>query len=194
MTEMHLIEKAVVNSRLYSFFYVRTFFSRFLGFCSLHGKVLELGCGNGVTSEMLAKRFTISLLSTDFDKGQLEKAEKRLTGKGITLVQADATQLSFKGRSFDFVVEANALHHIPDYEKALAEACRVLKTGGGFFLMDISRYFFWPLLHILPFDPFPAKFTKEQMIHALEKTGFEIVRHSGNQVFMIEARKRSPLA
>ena len=43
---------------------------------------------------------------------------------------ADATSLRFEDDSFDVVVIANALHIIPNPEKALAEIRRVLKNGG----------------------------------------------------------------
>lgn len=43
---------------------------------------------------------------------------------------ADATRLPYEADSFDAVVIANALHVMPEPEKALAEIRRVLKPGG----------------------------------------------------------------
>ncbi|MCP5242770.1 MAG: methyltransferase domain-containing protein [Burkholderiales bacterium] len=44
----------------------------------------------------------------------------------------DLTQLSFSDDQFDFILSFDVLEHIPNYEKALAECYRCLKTGGMF--------------------------------------------------------------
>jgi ubiquinone/menaquinone biosynthesis C-methylase UbiE len=83
----------------------------------------------------------------------------------------------------------NTFHHIEGYQKAISETYRVLKKGGSFYMMDISRYFLWPFLQLLPFEHFDGKFTKEQMIGDLEEAGFTIVEQKGCDVFMIHAKK-----
>jgi ubiquinone/menaquinone biosynthesis C-methylase UbiE len=44
--------------------------------------------------------------------------------------QADATALPFEDAAFDHVVTFIMLHHVIDWEKALAETARVLRPGG----------------------------------------------------------------
>ncbi len=193
MSRMSGFEKFFANSRAYDFFFSRTFLRWFLDFCKLKGKCLEIGCGVGFTSRAFARRFDIELTATDLDPGQIAEAKKRLAGMDagrVKVVQADATALPFAEASFDFVVEADSLHHIPNFRKALSEAHRVLKSGGSFFIMDEGISFLWPLAHILPFDPFYGKFTRDSMAAALKEAGFEIVKAKGAGIFMIEARKR----
>lgn len=45
----------------------------------------------------------------------------------LTAMQADATALDFADRSFDVVTLLEVLEHIPAYERALAEVCRVAR-------------------------------------------------------------------
>ena len=46
----------------------------------------------------------------------------------------DLTRLSFADESFDFIVSLDVLEHVPDFESALAESCRVLRPGGRMLL------------------------------------------------------------
>ncbi|MEW6036267.1 MAG: class I SAM-dependent methyltransferase [Candidatus Micrarchaeota archaeon] len=190
MAEMRWIEKALVNSRAYNYFFRHTFLKWFLDFCRLGGNCLEFGCGAGFTGREISRRFRVKLTSTDYDAMQVAKARKLLEGSDVLVMQADATALPFKEGSFDCVVESNALHHIAGYRKALSEAFRVLRSGGHFYIMDEGKGFMWPLTLLLPFDPFDAKFTKESLMDDLGKAGFEIIKDRGKDVFMIEARKR----
>jgi ubiquinone/menaquinone biosynthesis C-methylase UbiE len=60
----------------------------------------------------------------------LALAEKRVTQPNVTFAAADATGLQYDDKSFDAVVIANALHIMPQPEKAAAEIKRVFKDGG----------------------------------------------------------------
>lgn len=189
MANMNIIERVMVNSRAYNFFYRRTWFGGFLDFCELKGKCLEIGTGPGYTASELVKRFDIELTTMDFDPAELERAKRRLAGKEVGLVQGDAAKMPFKDGSFDCVVEASTFHHIAEWKKAIKEAHRVLKKGGSFFLMDQGMYFAWPFTLAMPFDPFDAKFTKGMMMGELRRAGFRIIKHGGVDVFMIQAEK-----
>ena len=52
----------------------------------------------------------------------------------------DLTRLSFDGASFDAVVSLEVLEHVPDYQSALGECCRVLRPGGKLFLTAPFRF------------------------------------------------------
>jgi SAM-dependent methyltransferase len=45
----------------------------------------------------------------------------------------DLCHLSFPDGSFDLVIHADVLEHVPDYRAAFAELCRVTRRGGGMF-------------------------------------------------------------
>lgn len=71
----------------------------------------------------------------DVSEAMLERAR----GKGLTSVRADAAELPFGDGSFDAFVNCSALHLIPAWREALAEARRVLKPGGRFAIMVYTR-------------------------------------------------------
>jgi len=64
-------------------------------------------------------------------------------------VNQDMTNLKFADRSFDVVIHSETLEHVHDYEKALSEATRVLRSGG-------RQFYTVPLLH--------SRLTRRRMI------------------------------
>ncbi len=101
------------------------------------GETLELGCGPGTFSEIVAKR-SRSLVSTDFSPAMVAKARQRLEASGILVERADCCALRFADASFDTVFMANALHAIPEPGRAVAEARRVLRPGGRFVVVSYT--------------------------------------------------------
>ena len=100
-------------------------------------KVLELACGTGEFTFRLAKKCE-SWLATDFSENMLREAKSAYDKqgeniKGLGFEKQDATYLPYEKESFDAVMIANALHIMPEPEKALAEIRRVLKPGGLLF-------------------------------------------------------------
>jgi ubiquinone/menaquinone biosynthesis C-methylase UbiE len=94
------------------------------------GDVLEIGAGSGaMAAELLAMHPGARLTVTDFDEQMVTAARVRL-GERATTRTADATALPFLDGSFDVVLSWVMLHHTVDWEKALAEAVRVLRPGG----------------------------------------------------------------
>lgn len=98
-------------------------------------RVLELGCGTaGIWRQ--AERYLpkeASLILTDLSSGMLEEARKNVPEmKNITFAQVDIQQIPWPDVSFDVVIANMMLYHVPDLDRALAEAARILKPGGRF--------------------------------------------------------------
>lgn len=192
--EMHSFEKWFVNSRLFNFFHTRVFLPKV--FALANGTVgpvmLEIGCGTGVTTHEILRRFRHArVFAIDYDAEQVEAAKRRLASfaERVTVQQGDATALALPNASIDAVFEFNVFHHIRKYERAIGEVHRVLKPGGAFYAMDLSRHFFHvPLMGSL-FPP-EVLFTKQDFIQRLEASGLRIRRVAGNNmVFYLAAAK-----
>jgi SAM-dependent methyltransferase len=93
------------------------------------GRCLDLGCGTGVFVPLLAE-LGWTLVGVDVSEDQLRLARERVGGVTEALVQADARSLPFRDGSFDAVVAALVHTDIDEYDRALVEAARVLRSGG----------------------------------------------------------------
>lgn len=90
-------------------------------------QILEIGCGTGHFARSVLDAIPdCDYLATDLSEAMVE-ATRRL---GVPARQADATALPFMAETFDGVVAAWMLYHVPDLDRALKEARRVLRPGG----------------------------------------------------------------
>jgi SAM-dependent methyltransferase len=90
-------------------------------------RVLDVATGPGYVAERAAAR-AASAVGIDLAQGMLELARQRVDG--VELLRADAEELPFAGASFDAVVGGFVINHLPHPQRALAEATRVLVSGG----------------------------------------------------------------
>lgn len=91
--------------------------------------VLELATGPGMIARHIAPSAR-AVIATDFSPKMIETAQKKTAAENVSFELADATDLRFSDKSFDAVIIANALHVMPNPEKALSEIKRVLKDDG----------------------------------------------------------------
>ena len=92
--------------------------------------VLDLGCGHGMASVVLARRGA-RVTACDLSLGYLREAQQRARANdvNIRLVACDAERLPFAGGAFDRVWGNAILHHL-DLSVAARELHRVLAPGG----------------------------------------------------------------
>ena len=99
-------------------------------------KVLDIGCGLGATLSCLSEEFSADVYGLDSAPAAVKKAGARL-GKERVLC-ADAACLPFEDESFQLVLMECVLSLIPEHEKALQEACRVLAPGGRIVISGLT--------------------------------------------------------
>ncbi|MCA9182894.1 MAG: class I SAM-dependent methyltransferase, partial [Planctomycetales bacterium] len=109
--------------------------------------VIDLGCGPATQLGMVA-RFNpeVSFTGVDLSEEMLSRARDNVAEKQLGNVRfehCDITSLDFLAdNSVDAVMSTVVLHHLPDVqalEKVFAEVKRVLKPGGGLYLVDFGH-------------------------------------------------------
>jgi ubiquinone/menaquinone biosynthesis C-methylase UbiE len=101
-------------------------------------QVVEVGCGTGVLTRAIAGREQVdSVVGVDVAASLLDRARRLAADRpAVRFVQADARELPFADASFDVAVFDSTLSHVPEPERALAEAFRVLRPGGRLAAFD----------------------------------------------------------
>ncbi len=107
--------------------------------------VLEVGCGTGWLSRLLAEAGVASVTGIDFSSQQIRLARAAPTAAGqgrVRFEEASVDQLVDEGRSFDVIVMHAFLHHLSTAEisDVLAGARRLLGPGGRLVVLE-------PVLH-----------------------------------------------
>ncbi len=107
-------------------------------------RVLEIGCGCGAGLSQIAEQFTLrSIDAFDLDHEQVSLArEAGTTPENTNLWVGDGAAIAAPDGSYEAVFEFTIFHHIPDWQSALREVRRVLKSGGLFMFEELSREFF----------------------------------------------------
>jgi len=103
--------------------------------------VLEVGCGTGWLSLLLAEAGVASVTGIDFSPEQIRLARAAATEVGATTVrfeEASVEQLVDGGRAFDVIVMHAFLHHLSTAEirDVLAGTARLLAPGGRLVLLE----------------------------------------------------------
>jgi len=117
----------------------------------LGSKVLEVGPGPGVTTDLLRTRVA-HLTCVEIDGRYSESLARRTAGGNVTVVHGDATAMSLAEASFDGAVCFTMLHHVPSaalQDRLLAEVARVLRPGGVFAGIDSVYSRSFRLIHLL---------------------------------------------
>lgn len=92
-------------------------------------EVLEIATGPGLLAKQVAPSAK-RMIATDYSDGMIAEAKKGEYASNLTFDVADGTALPYADDSFDAVIISNALHIIPEPERALKEIDRVLRRGG----------------------------------------------------------------
>lgn len=107
-------------------------------------RVLDVGCGSGAVTRTLARRVAPSgqAIGVDASPAVLKVARELAADAGVGNVvefkQGDCRSLPFADASFDAVVAATTLSHVPDLARALAEMVRVTRPSGRVGVFDVD--------------------------------------------------------
>jgi ubiquinone/menaquinone biosynthesis C-methylase UbiE len=145
-------------------------------------RVIDIGCGLGGASRVLANEFGCRVSGVDLTPDYCRAAKAMAQWVGLEAKVeykiGDALDLPFADRSFEIAWTQHASMNIADKPRLYAEAHRVLKPGGRFAIYDILQGTGGPVLFPVPWAREPSishLVTPEEMRRLLEAAGFEIL-------------------
>jgi ubiquinone/menaquinone biosynthesis C-methylase UbiE len=107
-----------------------------LSLCHIEGarEVLNVGCGIGVGSTYIAKKYDCHVVGVDISEKMIEWSrrrarEERVEAK-VEFRTADVLDLPFEAGRFDVVLAESVLIFVEDKAQAIRECVRVTKPGG----------------------------------------------------------------
>jgi 2-polyprenyl-3-methyl-5-hydroxy-6-metoxy-1,4-benzoquinol methylase len=100
-------------------------------YVSLEGRILDVGCGNGIFTARFAAGGA-SVVGIDLSYQLLQQNPHR------EVIRGDATRLPFGNGAFEVVFEANVLHHVEDRKQVIREMSRVSRRY--VILLEPNRY------------------------------------------------------
>ena len=173
-------------------YWQRTRYKLITDYGDRNGKVLDLGCGSSRIFESLP-------LAVGVDVNMKKLRYRRPLGK--PLICASVNHVPMKSESFDQVICAEVIEHIPEDEGVFRELHRVLKPGGTLVLgtPDYSRWQ-WNLVEWLYgklmlggyADEHITHYTYDSLVKILDRNGFDYLDHTYSLQgdLIIKARKR----
>lgn len=143
---------------------------------------LELGCGNGTYSRVIAPNCTHLKATDHSDEMVLEATQRMIEIPNISVEKANCFNTGYNDKSFDTVFMANLFHIIPHQEEMLTEVKRVLKPGGMLLIVSYTTFgmtFFQKIAMLYRYivsygkpSPYAQTIAPEHALESLQKTGF----------------------
>ncbi len=142
--------------------------------------VLDVGCGTGELLVKLRKRWPAArLVGLDFSAEMLARAEAKLIGGAVELVQGSVYQLPFADGELELVTNTLSSHFYQDLPAAAAELVRVTAPGGTVVMASLGN---GPVRHVP--GPLGREINLGQTVHrspaqqrrVLEAAGLEVAR------------------
>lgn len=152
----------------------------------LAGTVLEIGCGTGLNSFLLASKTSSRVLGTDICVPFIEEANRRYQLPNLRFAVLDFNQAAqFEGETFDYIVGNGILHHLYHHlADALTNMRRLLKPGGKIVFLEPNLYNpyvysifrFSYLRRLTRLEPDEVAFSKRYVSKLLSAAGYENIQ------------------
>ena len=144
-----------------------------------HKTVLELATGTGLIAKHIVNA-AAHIEATDASAEMIAEAKRDNHSTKLHFSVQDMFHLPYAEESFDVVIVSNALHIVPQPEKALAEIHRVLKDDGVLIaptfthaensIFGMIRAFFMRLAGF----PLHSRWTSEEYLRFLRQNGWAV--------------------
>ena len=144
-----------------------------------HKQVLELATGTGLIAKHIV-RSADHIEATDASQEMIEQAKQGVKSTKLYFSVQDMFHLPYADQSFDVVIVVNALHIVPEPERALSEIRRVLKDDGMLvaptFTHADNAFFGKVKAFFMKLAGFPlhSKWTSEEYLRFLRQNGWAV--------------------
>ncbi len=137
----------------------------------LRGDILEVGCGIGNFTELLADYGKVWAL--DISDKYIKFTRQKLNGKAtVGIGDIEKGKYFFEDQKFDSIVCLNVLEHIKNDQAALYNLLKLLKKNGKLILLIPAHQFLYGKID-RSIDHF-RRYSKKEIIKEMEKIGFRI--------------------
>ena len=103
------------------------------------GRLLDLGCGTGRFSEILAAEFGARIIGFDPSESMIDQARQKSATGMIEFERGSAHELPLADGCVDLVFMSQVYHHLPD-PVAVARECRRLLRAGGYVCLRTATH------------------------------------------------------
>ena len=136
-------------------------------------KVLDIGCGIGVVSEMiLAINPNVIIDAVDFQE-MIQVASAKISKNNINFISSSAEAYKIQDETYDMIISSgcySAIRNIKALEQSLMNGCQMLKKGAIMLLID--PFHKWNYLA-------RAKYSSKQVADYVGRYGLKLQRKSG---------------
>jgi SAM-dependent methyltransferase len=149
--------------------------------------VADLGSGEGLLSELLARRAK-KVIAVDNSEKMVAFGANKAKKNGLKNLEFRLGELEnppIEPHSVDLVILSQALHHAAEPAKAIQSAYKILKPGGHIWILDLMKHTF-DRAHELYGDQWPG-FAESDLHHWLETAGFKKV-----EISVVAREEQSP--
>jgi ArsR family transcriptional regulator len=141
-------------------------------------EVADLGSGEGLLSELLARRCK-RVIAVDNSEKMVEFGARKAKKNGLKNLefrQGDLENPPIDDASVDLVILSQALHHAEDPAKAIASTHRILRPGGQVLMLDLVKHRFEKATEL--YGDRWLGFTESDLQRWLETAGFKKIELS----------------
>lgn len=146
-------------------------------------KVLDIACGSGYGSRILADRGAAEVTGVDLSAEAVSHAKEKYGRSGVTFLTADAE--NYTSGCYDLVVSFETLEHLDKRDQFLHNLHTMIKTDGLLIISTPNKAITSPLRegNKIRNHYHKYEYLENEFVTALEKAGFRVTGRFGQHTY-----------